>query len=549
MASWEELLENVDPEFLKRPKRSTYDDISERIGQTDDGYFAAIKGNQENYLANKAKREALDASEAQRDHKSLLHTAGQDMGEQVSAPDYGEMVTMARPDLAPKPKSKAQKLREIAVGRPAMPSDELGERTVDKALDSLKVKGEDSGLPPEVVEFAKKRKAAELEGQKNQAKDPDADLIKELARQRAMDREEVGWRNFERLMQDGSDQALASGISGKNPYPILQRRELESPVSRSQAMREDSDFVSKVRANRTAEQEKAQLKAEQAKLKDPNSQESIIAREAAKAILPPDLHPIADKMSKLQLDGLFKDSSDKIKMKFETDQLKIKQDFEMGESDKNRKFQAGQKALDRQTQLEAAGIRATKGGKGGGSASDIPGLKKTSDIPVRDVDRSKLMAKVSSTKTVLGLLDQLEALKDESGSEAVGSLFNSEASTKMDAIRAELTGAIKEAEQLGTLDRGVTELVAQMLPSVGTLSDKARNMTQTLKQKMRMDVKNSANSLGYDVDENYLTSDPYGKKGSHGKIKNQADMDALNWAKSNPEDPRAAQILKRLGVG
>lgn len=159
------------------------------------------------------------------------------------------------------------------------------------------------------------------------------------------------------------------------------------------------------------------------------------------------------------------------------------------------------------------------------------------------------MAKVSSTKTVLGLLDQLEALKDESGSEAVGSLFNSEASTKMDAIRAELTGAIKEAEQLGTLDRGVTELVAQMLPSVGTLSDKARNMTQTLKQKMRMDVKNSANSLGYDVDENYLTSDPYGKKGSHGKIKNQADMDALNWAKSNPEDPRAAQILKRLGVG
>jgi hypothetical protein len=222
---------------------------------------------------------------------------------------------------------------------------------------------------------------------------------------------------------------------------------------------------------------------------------------------------------------------------------------------------AGQKA--------PAGYRFTPGGDlepiPGGPAS--PGLS-PKDIQKREAAFPQAKQAVSTVRNTMSVIKQTidRLLENEAGLNGVTGLIGGITPGVTDAARQ----AVADLDQLKNLAfiQGITELrnASKTGAGVGNVSnkegDRFENLKASLARSQSLDsMKNALKRLRDQADitdttiqdafdETYEYRAQRGAGGSAPAAKQMSPQDkqALDWANSNPKDPRAAQIKARLGV-
>jgi hypothetical protein len=223
---------------------------------------------------------------------------------------------------------------------------------------------------------------------------------------------------------------------------------------------------------------------------------------------------------------------------------------------------AGQKA--------PAGYRFTPGGDlepiPGGPAS--PGLS-PKDIQKREAAFPQAKQAVSTVRNTMSVIKQTidRLLENEAGLNGVTGLIGGITPGVTDAARQ----AVADLDQLKNLAfiQGITELrnASKTGAGVGNVSnkegDRFENLKASLARSQSLDsMKNALKRLRDQADitdttiqdafdETYEYRAQRGAGGGNAPAAKQMspqDKQALDWANSNPKDPRAAQIKARLGV-
>jgi hypothetical protein len=127
----------------------------------------------------------------------------------------------------------------------------------------------------------------------------------------------------------------------------------------------------------------------------------------------------------------------------------------------------------------------------------------------------------------------MRRLKDEWGAEVGWG----KGKAAMEALSRKLLLQVKKAEALGALDKGSVEVAEDMVPSSSTFRERAGAMLEELERGARSGVDTQAQALGYEAG---------GGAPVHASGR---DAEALEWARKNPGDPRAARILQMNGAG
>ena len=170
----------------------------------------------------------------------------------------------------------------------------------------------------------------------------------------------------------------------------------------------------------------------------------------------------------------------------------------------------------------------------------VPGYERTGEVMQRPEEASKFR-KATATADALGQkLNRMKQLVKEKGSFEWGG----EAGTEMESLATEiqLLGKSPELYELGVLTGPDLSLLQKITADPSSMSsfftrDSSRNKQIESQLKSIEDkIGTTAKSLGYK------------KAGGMAPQSSEKDSQALEWAKSNPNDPRAAKILQRLGM-
>jgi hypothetical protein len=216
-----------------------------------------------------------------------------------------------------------------------------------------------------------------------------------------------------------------------------------------------------------------------------------------------------------------------------------------------------------------AGYRYTSAGDlepiPGGPAS--PSLN-PKDIQKREAAFPQAKQAVSTVRNTMSVIKQTidRLLENESGLNGVTGLIGGITPGITDAARQ----AVADLDQLKNLAfiQGITELrnASKTGAGVGNVSnkegDRFENLKASLARSQSLDsMKNALKRLrdqaditdttiqdAFDETYEYRTQRGAGGSAPAAKQMSPQDKQALDWANSNPKDPRAAQIKARLGV-
>jgi hypothetical protein len=176
-------------------------------------------------------------------------------------------------------------------------------------------------------------------------------------------------------------------------------------------------------------------------------------------------------------------------------------------------------------QLQNQGVAAVAPIIKEAEAKLLPGIGTTKIVPT-DKDREAL-ANNSATKAALS---ELQALATQ-GPTLPGSKADSVNKTKMAALQLQM----KNSYQLGVLSETDYKMLDRLVSDPGALwTGKSLENLEATKKSVDQKTESVYNKLGVT---------PFSKSQQSPQV-----TEALKWVKANPNDPRAASILQKLGI-
>lgn len=174
-------------------------------------------------------------------------------------------------------------------------------------------------------------------------------------------------------------------------------------------------------------------------------------------------------------------------------------------------------------------LKATNEAKKAGYELAVPGIGLALDAQAAKEAREM----AGKTKAFLSILDDIV----ETGKKT-GRTLSPEARGQMESKIADLKSAYKEANKLGTLDKGVEELFDQLISNPTNIFQlSAQSKFKSLRDNTVRSATEKINPyMQTPVEPSFFSS-----------AKDQEAAKAAAWAQANPNDPRAKEIMKRLG--
>lgn len=210
--------------------------------------------------------------------------------------------------------------------------------------------------------------------------------------------------------------------------------------------------------------------------------------------------------------------------------------------DLQRYIHQSDKAADYQRALmEAEAKKREKAGEAAG-APVAPGYVR-GDIPLKDQELEKFRAAVDARDDVKGSVAALKALYKDNGAQVFG-----DTRAKYDSLGSNIRLKLKNLAELGALSGSDLALMDAQIPEVGgvggyfTGTDTTNAKLDQLSTNLDNSVDSKAHALGLRA-PGPAAQAPHAAPAPHPQ-----DSQAVEWAKANPHDPRAAAILKANGV-
>ena len=175
-------------------------------------------------------------------------------------------------------------------------------------------------------------------------------------------------------------------------------------------------------------------------------------------------------------------------------------------------------------------IKAQSEAKKVGGETFVPGVGRALD-PMAAKEAREISGK---TTAFLNILDDIQDFGAKTGR-----TLSPEARGVMDSKIAELKSAYKEAKKLGTLDAGVERLFDQLIAKpTDIFQTSAKARIKSLRDNTVKSAVTTMNQYMLDpADPSFFAS-----------MKEKEINEGIKWAKEHPNDPRAKEILTKLGV-
>ena len=188
----------------------------------------------------------------------------------------------------------------------------------------------------------------------------------------------------------------------------------------------------------------------------------------------------------------------------------------------------------------------------------VPGFQMEENAPLSTDNQKELLKASTAQKRTDQLIGKMAALVDKSGG---GKIIPSAEKKQMKQVYEDLKVELKEAANLGALaGADVKILEGQMIDptsiEANTLYSKEDilNNYQSLRENLRSKLAATAEARGYRPIGDSAGLIQANKKAGGGGLIQEAqatmspqDQEAMQWAQSNPQDPRAKAIMQRLG--
>lgn len=246
----------------------------------------------------------------------------------------------------------------------------------------------------------------------------------------------------------------------------------------------------------------------------------------------------------------------------------------------NKAYQLFLNAMKQQDAMEVEGIKAAAKQTGGADRRLKPGERWNEEkqvieaIPGSDLYKKQQATFTESYKNATSTIDQLEAgvkkideildpnsangfNKNFGGYNAYASrMLSGDASnmrTKINSFKSEMKNAglslIRMGGSIGQITEREWPIVEQLIDTIDPVltEDEAKQRFTQIKSRFQ-GIMNRAKDV-YDTqfsDSQFYK--PLGAAGAGRPQMSQEDRDALDWANSNPTDPRAKEIKRRLGM-
>lgn len=144
--------------------------------------------------------------------------------------------------------------------------------------------------------------------------------------------------------------------------------------------------------------------------------------------------------------------------------------------------------------------RALNGGDGQSTGNDVPGglriVRPEIYAQLTDLQKRKIQEAPAAANKLIGLLDDIAKKREEN--EYTRGVPWTNANEELSGYEGQLTGALKEAEELGALDNGVIRLVQQTAGSATAIRDAPGIRLQALRAVVAKNMRDRA--LGYGLD-------------------------------------------------
>lgn len=258
-------------------------------------------------------------------------------------------------------------------------------------------------------------------------------------------------------------------------------------------------------------------------LKDPNSQRSIAFRNALKASMP----KVADSFgSDFDLLSAADQSliMEPIKLREQLDEKKLSRQMLMNDKAQAR---ALQQTLAEEKLAERKAAKDEKRDKDIRERMTTYGIARTAD------DAKQLKEATELKKSLDAQINELIALREAKGAE----LLNRDVVGRAQQLAKDLLLTKKNMEKLGVLSESDKDIVNEIIPSDPTQF----HFSQLVGQDPTMTkLKAFKSDTERDFNERLKT------RLEGGLPMSTQDRQALEWAKSNPDDPRAIKIMERL---
>lgn len=202
-----------------------------------------------------------------------------------------------------------------------------------------------------------------------------------------------------------------------------------------------------------------------------------------------------------------------------------------------------------QEDLEKRNINAEK--KANEDAEiEIPGYSRNPSIRVRPADAGKLRDAVGTFNSLKSSIDQMKDYTDKYGTyEAYG-----EGSAKMKSLHTSMLMELKNLHELGVLNGpDLAILSSQLLDPSSKWSLLTRSKTKKagldqLLSDLQNKLKSKTGASGYSPVGDVSKVQPSKTVENQPHQVSPRVQEALDWARKNPNDPRATKILNRYGA-